>query len=127
MAEFIPVILAGGKGERFWPLSRKDRPKQFLKLLPGGQSLIQATAERLVPLAGGWDRLYVSTSRHLAGKILEELPKLPLENLILEPEPRDTAPAVAWLTLQLTKRYGKEAVLGVFPADHHISPPEVFQ
>ncbi len=127
MGALIPVILAGGKGERFWPLSRKDRPKQFLKLLPGGQSLIQATAERLLPLAGGWHRLYVSTSRHLAGKILEELPKLPLENLILEPEPRDTAPAVAWLTLQLAERYGEEAVLGVFPADHYISPPEAFR
>ena len=52
MPKFVPIILAGGKGERFWPLSRKDRPKQFLRLLPGGKSLIRATAERLVPLAG---------------------------------------------------------------------------
>ena len=127
MAMIVPVILAGGKGERFWPLSRQDRPKQFLKILPEGKSLIRATAERLVPLAEGWDGLFVATSRALASKILEELPELPPENLILEPEPKDTAAAVAWTTLQVRARYGEDAVLGLFPADHYIAPAEAFR
>lgn len=127
MATIVPVILAGGKGERFWPLSRQDRPKQFLKILPEGKSLIRATAERLVPLAEGWDGLFVATSRALASKILEELPELPLENLILEPEPKDTAAAVAWTTLQVRARYGEDAVLGLFPADHYIAPAKAFR
>ena len=124
MPAVVPVILAGGKGERFWPLSRQSHPKQFLKILPGGKSLIRATAERLVPLAHGWDGLFVATSRALAGKILEELPELPLENLILEPEPKDTGAAVAWVTLQIAERLGEDAVIGLFPADHHIAPAE---
>lgn len=56
---FVPVILAGGKGERFWPLSRKDRPKQFLRLDGSGRSLLQATADRLLPLAGVYGGLSV--------------------------------------------------------------------
>ena len=58
----IPVILAGGKGERFWPLSRKQRPKQFLSLDGSGKSLLQATAERLLTLGNGWEDLWVVTS-----------------------------------------------------------------
>ena len=127
MSAVVPVILAGGKGERFWPLSRQSHPKQFLKILPGGKSLIRATAERLVPLALGWEGLFVATSRALAGKILEELPELPLENLVLEPEPKDTAAAVAWVTLQIAERRGGDAVIGLFPADHHIAPAEAFR
>ncbi|MGB3493587.1 MAG: sugar phosphate nucleotidyltransferase, partial [Elainellaceae cyanobacterium] len=61
----IPVILAGGKGERFWPVSRKQRPKQFLSLDGSGKSLLQSTAERLLPLAGGWENLWVITASHL--------------------------------------------------------------
>lgn len=127
MPTIVPVILAGGKGERFWPLSRQDRPKQFLKILPEGKSLIRATAERLVPLAKGWDGLFVATTQALTSKILEELPELPPENLVLEPESKDTAAAVAWTTLQVQARYDKYAVLGLFPADHYISPAEAFQ
>ena len=126
MPELVPVILAGGKGERFWPLSRASRPKQFLRLLPGGQSLIEATAERLLPLVG-WERIMVSTSRRLAPMILEHLPELPEENLILEPEPRDTAAAVAWASLEVKRRFGEEAVAGFFPADHYIGDADAFR
>lgn len=73
----IPVILAGGKGERFWPLSRKHRPKQFLSLDGSGKSLLQATADRLLPLAGGWDKLWVVTSSQLASGVQAQLPELP--------------------------------------------------
>lgn len=126
-SSFIPVILAGGKGERFWPVSRKHRPKQFLCLDGSGSSLLQSTADRLLPLAGGWDRLWVVTACHLAAGIKEQLPQLPEENILVEPEGRDTAPAVAWTTLEIARRYGEDAVVGFFPADHCIAQPDKFQ
>jgi len=123
----IPVILAGGKGERFWPLSRHRRPKQFLSLDGSGQSLLQATAARLLDLAGGWERLWVITAGHLAEGVRQQLPDLPEENLLVEVEGRDTAPAVAWATLEVARRYGEDAVVGFFPADPWIADVAAFQ
>lgn len=123
----IPIILAGGKGERFWPLSRKHHPKQFLSLDGSGKSLLQATAERLLPLAGDWENLWVVTSSQLAAGVQAQLPQLPVQNLLAEPEGRDTAPAVAWTTLEVAKRYGEKAVVGFFPADPWIGDLEKFQ
>jgi mannose-1-phosphate guanylyltransferase len=125
--EMIPVILAGGKGERFWPLSRKQRPKQFLSLDGSGKSLLQATADRLLNISGGWENLWVVSRGDLIDALQEQLPQLPAENLLLEPEGRDTAPAVAWSTLEIVRRYGEDAVIGFFPADHWIDKPEVFE
>jgi mannose-1-phosphate guanylyltransferase len=122
----IPVILAGGKGERFWPLSRKQRPKQFLSLDGSGKSLLQQTADRLLTLGNGWDDLWVVTSQMLAAGVGEQLPQLPPQNLLAEPEGRDTAPAVAWTAIETAKRYGEDAVVGFFPADHWIGEPEDF-
>lgn len=123
----IPVILAGGKGERFWPLSRKHRPKQFLSLDGSGDSLLQATAKRLNELAGGWEKLWVVTSAQLAPAVASQLPHLPKENLLAEPEGRDTAAAVAWATLEVQKRYGEDAIVGFFPADHWIADLHTYQ
>ncbi|MBF2049666.1 mannose-1-phosphate guanylyltransferase [Leptolyngbya sp. NK1-12] len=123
----IPVILAGGKGERFWPLSRKHRPKQFLSLDGSGRSLLQATADRLLNLAGGWSGLWVITAAHLEEGVRQQLPNLPLENLLVEMEGRDTAPAVAWATLEIAQRYGEDAIIGFFPADHWIGEQDVFE
>lgn len=122
----IPIILAGGKGERFWPLSRIQRPKQFLSLDGSGNSLLQATADRLLPLAAGWDQLWVVTAAHLAAGVREQLPDLPESNLLVESEGRDTAPAVAWATLEAAKRHGEEAVVAFFPADHWIGDLALF-
>ncbi len=123
----IPVILAGGKGERFWPVSRKHRPKQFLKLDGSGHTLLQSTADRLLPVAGGWDNVWVITASHLEAGVKEQLPDLPEANLLVEVEGRDTAPAVAWPTLEIAKRYGDDAVIGFFPADHWIGEPDRYQ
>lgn len=120
MAALIPVILAGGKGERFWPVSRIKRPKQFLCLDGSDQSLLQSTARRLLPLAGDWSSLWVITAAHLADGVRQQLPDLPEENLLVEPQGRDTGPAVAWATAEVAKRYGEEAIVGFFPADHWI-------
>ncbi len=123
----IPVILAGGKGERFWPLSRKHRPKQFLSLDGSGISLLQATAERLLPLTESWDGLWVVTSALLESGVQTQLPQLPHPNILAEPEGRDTAAALTWTTLEVAKRYGENAVVGFFPADHWIAEPEKFR
>ena len=123
----IPVILAGGKGERFWPLSRKLRPKQFLSLDGSGKSLLQTTSDRLLSLAGGWENLWVITSALIADGVREQLPNLPEANLLIEPEGKDTAPAVAWGTLEIAKRYGDDAVIGFFPADHWIADQVAFE
>ncbi|MEH1812132.1 MAG: mannose-1-phosphate guanylyltransferase [Nostoc sp.] len=149
----FPVILAGGKGERFWPLSRKDRPKQFLSLDGSSRSLLQATADRLIQLGGGessavlgvspmsdwrsrsvsegftrtgWDSLWVITSSQIAEGVRQQLPDLPVENLLIESEGRDTAAAVAWTSLEIKRRYGEDAVIGFFPADHWIANQEAF-
>ncbi|MBE9030903.1 mannose-1-phosphate guanylyltransferase [filamentous cyanobacterium LEGE 11480] len=123
----IPVILAGGKGERFWPLSRRSRPKQFLCLDGGDRSLLQATADRLLATSSGWENLWVVTAAHLESGMQAQLPELPDANLLVEPEGRDTAPALAWSTLEVAKRYGEDAVLGFFPADHWIADLDIFQ
>ncbi|BAU14435.1 putative nucleotidyl transferase [Leptolyngbya sp. NIES-3755] len=123
----VPIILAGGKGERFWPLSRKHRPKQFLCLDGSGRSLLQTTADRLLETAGGWNNLWVVTASHLAEGVREQLPELPLENILVEPEGRDTAPAVAWSTIEVAKRYGDDVVTGFFPADHWIAEQDIFE
>ncbi|MDJ0795495.1 MAG: mannose-1-phosphate guanylyltransferase [Calothrix sp. MO_167.B12] len=122
----FPVILAGGKGERFWPLSRQDRPKQFLSLDGSSQSLLQATAHRLLSLADGWENLWVITSSQIAPGVETQLPELPSHNLLIESQGRDTAAAVAWATLEIKKRYGEDAVIGFFPADHWITDQQEF-
>lgn len=122
----FPVILAGGKGERFWPLSRRLRPKQFLSLDGSSRSLMQATADRLLPLCGGWDNLWVITSSQIASGAESQLPELPSSNLLIEPQGRDTAAAVAWTCLEILHRYGEDALIGFFPADHWIAEQQRF-
>ncbi|WP_295621357.1 mannose-1-phosphate guanylyltransferase [Chamaesiphon sp. GL140_3_metabinner_50] len=124
--KFVPLILAGGKGERFWPLSRKQRPKQFLCLDGSGESLIQATANRLLPIVGGWEDIWVITSQLLETGVQEQLPSLPAANLLAEPEGRDTAAAVAWASLEIAKRYGDDVIIGFFPADAWIADAAAF-
>ena len=122
----IPMILAGGKGERFWPLSRREYPKQFLSLDGSGKTLLQATADRLKAMTGSWDDVWVVTAAHLADGVREQLPEMPERNLLVEPQAQDTAPAVAWATLEAAKHYGDEAILGFFPADHWIEDEQAF-
>ncbi len=126
MATLIPVILAGGKGERFWPVSRLKRPKQFLCLDGSGRSLLQSTADRLLKLTDDWNSLWVVTASHLADGVREQLPDLPAANLLVEPVGRDTAPAVAWGALEVARRHGDDAVVGFFPADHWIADEAAF-
>ncbi len=122
---FIPIILAGGKGERFWPLSRRDRPKQFLSLDGSGVSLLQGTAQRLLTNQE-WNNLWIVTAAEVAKQVQEQLPQLPAKNILVEPERRDTAAAIAWTCTELAKHYDAETVLAFFPADHWIKDAQKF-
>jgi len=123
-ATFIPVILAGGRGERFWPLSRLAKPKQFLSLDGSGKSLLQNTVARLPDWAG---EVWVVTRLDLVPLVQEHCPHLPAERILGEPQPRDTAVAVAWVTQKLLQQYGASVIVGIFPADHWIPDTGQFQ
>lgn len=123
---FAAVIMAGGSGQRFWPLSTADYPKQFLDLERQGRTLIQATFDRLLPVAQQPERIFVVTGERYAALVREQLPLLPAENVIVEPTGRDTAPAVALAALTLKARLGNP-VMGLFASDHRVGKPEAFQ
>ena len=113
------VIMAGGVGTRFWPLSTRRRPKQFLSLL-GGRSLLQQSFDRALLLAPP-ERILVLTSGEFLGLVQEQLPELPSRNVVGEPMRRDTAGAVTLGALLCRERFGS-GVMVVLTADHHIEP-----
>lgn len=119
-------ILAGGKGERFWPLSRAKHPKQFLKLVHSGKSLLRATYERLVAVAGQEGTIAVITAREYLEGVKDHLSELFDEQILIEPVGKDTAPAVAYATMA-AMREDAESVLAFFPADHYIDDLEAFK
>jgi len=120
----ICVIMAGGRGTRFWPLSRTDRPKQLLALA-SGQSLLRDTFERVVPLVGT-DRILVITSGSLATATRDELPELAPDHIITEPVGRNTAPC-AVLGVGLAGRLDASAPVALLPADHFIPDADAFR
>jgi mannose-1-phosphate guanylyltransferase len=123
-SNFYPVILAGGRGTRFWPLSRKKRAKQLLAL-DGKQSMIQQTVARLLRLAPV-KQFWVITNEDLRPAILKQLPKLPKTQVLAEPAGRNTAPAIG-LAAFLLLRENPDAVIGLFPSDHVIADEKRFR
>jgi mannose-1-phosphate guanylyltransferase len=121
---FYPVILAGGRGTRFWPLSRRRRAKQLLAL-DGKQTMIQQTVARLIPIASA-KRQWIITNDDLRSAILRQLPKLAPRQILAEPIGRNTAPAIG-LAAFLLLRHDPDAVLGLFPSDHVIAEPEQYR
>jgi mannose-1-phosphate guanylyltransferase len=121
---FYPVILAGGRGTRFWPLSRKRRAKQLLAL-DGRQTMIQQTVARLLPLAPVRN-FWVITNEDLKREVTRQLPRLSGRQIIAEPVGRNTAPAIG-LAAFLLLRHEPEAVLGLFPSDHVIADEARFR
>jgi mannose-1-phosphate guanylyltransferase len=115
--DFYPVILAGGRGTRFWPLSRKRRPKQLLAL-DGKQTMIQQTVARLKPLASP-SRFWIITNQDSRPEIYRQLPRLIKNQVIPEPVGRNTAPAIGLAAFLLLKKH-PSAVIGMFPSDHVI-------
>jgi mannose-1-phosphate guanylyltransferase len=122
--ECYSVIIAGGKGTRFWPLSRSQRPKQLLKIL-SPKSLIRETAERIVPLSGR-DRTIVVTVADQLNALRRELPGLPRRNFLAEPRGKNTAPCIGLAALEVAAR-DPGAVMVVLPADHWVRDVKGFR
>lgn len=118
------VIMAGGRGERFWPSSREDMPKQFLAF-QGERTLIQQTVSRLAGIADPQD-VWVVTREDYAGLVYEQVPNIPRQQVLLEPQGRDTAPCVALAALSVAKR-DPDAVMVMLPSDHLVLQEERFR
>jgi mannose-1-phosphate guanylyltransferase len=118
------VILAGGVGSRFWPVSTPARPKQLLPLA-SERPLIRDTVDRITPLVPP-ERLRILTGARLADPILAALPELGPGNLLLEPAARGTGPVLAWAAAELERR-DPDAVMVSLHSDHVIQPPEAFR
>jgi mannose-1-phosphate guanylyltransferase len=114
------LILAGGRGTRFWPKSRRARAKQVLTFL-GERSLIQQTVDRLRPVLPP-ERIWILTNDHLRGEIVRQLPEVPKSQILAEPAQRNTAPAIG-LAAHILQGLDPDAIMGVFPADHIILKP----
>jgi mannose-1-phosphate guanylyltransferase len=122
-SNFYPVILAGGRGTRFWPLSRRRRAKQLLAL-DGKQSMIQQTVQRLLRLASA-KQVWVITNGDLRAAIVRQLPRLERRQIVAEPAGRNTSPAIG-LAAFLLLRKDPGAILGLFPSDHVIEDADSF-
>ncbi len=117
------IILAGGFGERFWPKSQPDIPKQLLSIT-GKKTLLEETLDRIAPLIPK-ERILIVTNKNIGTKILSVVPTLGPENIIIEPMRKNTAPAIGLAALYL-KNKDKDAVMAVLPADHFIPDKERF-
>lgn len=123
MDNIYAVIMAGGRGERFWPLSTEERPKPYLCLF-GEKTLFQATVERISSFIPE-ERIFPALSRQHLAKALEQVPALPEKNFIVEPEGKDTAACIGLASLYL-ERLDPEAIMVVLSSDHYISDNEEF-
>ena len=118
------LIMAGGRGERFWPRSRKSLPKQFLSLTGDGRTMIQLTVERILPLVDMED-IFIATNKDYKELVKKQLPKLPEENILCEPVGRNTAPCIGLGAMHIAKKYD-DALMMVLPSDHLIKYNSMF-
>lgn len=118
------LIMAGGRGERFWPKSRKRMPKQFLSLTDDGKTMIQHTIERILPMVDAED-IYIVTNRDYKQLVQEQLPNIPVENILCEPVGRNTAPCIGLGAVHMARKYD-DAVMFVLPSDHLIKYNSIF-
>ena len=123
MPHVYGLILAGGRGTRFWPRSRRGRAKQVLRFF-GERSLIQQTVDRLQPVLPP-DKIWVLTNDHLREEIVHQLPEVPKRQILSEPAQRNTAPAIG-LAAHILESIDPQAVMGVFPADQLIGRPREY-
>lgn len=119
----VALIMAGGRGKRFWPLSTDEKPKQFLNLI-GKETMIQMTVNRIRKIIPE-ERIFIGTGKCYESLAKEQLPDIPDENFILEPIGRNTAPCIALAAL-IIKRYYNDATMLVLPSDHLIEDTDKF-
>lgn len=131
MPETIPVILCGGSGTRLWPLSRKEAPKQFLSPLHPERTLLQSTVQRALNTTGCTpDKIVIVTLASYAENAraqMKGLSELATQNIVVEPDARNTAAAIARAILYCEQTFGKDAVLWVLPSDHKIENEEALK
>ena len=120
---FYAVIMAGGVGKRFWPQSRKQHPKQLLKIA-NDYSMLRLTVERLKHLTD-ISKILIITNTEQENGIRAEIPELPIDNIIIEPAGKNTAPAIGLAAIHVAHR-NPDAVMGIFPADHLVGDTESF-
>ena len=118
------LIMAGGRGERFWPKSRKNLPKQFLSLTSDGKTMIQLTVERISPVVS-LENIYISTNTSYKKLVMEQLPGIPEENILCEPVGRNTAPCIGLAAVHISRKKPDSKMI-VLPADHLIKFNEIF-
>ncbi len=123
-SHYYGLILAGGRGTRFWPRSRRRSAKQVLPVV-GERSLIQATVDRLSPVIPP-ERLWILTNHDLRDEIVRQLPEVPKNQVLAEPMQRNTAPAIG-LAAQILHSIDAKAIMGVFPSDHVIGKPAPYR
>ncbi len=121
---YYALIMAGGCGARLWPLSRKNCPKQSLRLV-GERTMFQHAVDRIIPLFPP-EQVFIATRAEHVNMLIEQTPELPRENFIVEPEGRGTAPAIGLAAVHLRNR-DPQAVMAVLTADHFISDPACFR
>lgn len=119
------LIMAGGRGTRFWPLSRQDVPKQCIAIR-GERTLIQATVDRLRGLVRPEDIL-IATGRDMEASVREQVREIPSTNILVEPRGRNTAPCIAWAAVETARRWGGDTVMAVLPADHIVNDEDLFR
>lgn len=123
--DFNIIVFCGGVGTRLWPLSRQKHPKQFHPLI-GNRTLVQNAVYNSLRPDFSWRRIFISTGEKYFSQVQEQLPDLPPENFILEPEMRDTAPAVAYAVMRVGERYPDDPV-AILWQDHLVHKPILFR
>ncbi len=119
------ILFAGGVGSRLWPLSRKNAPKQFGKII-GDKTMLQLAVSKLFP-DFSWEDVYISTGKSYKDNVSEQLPELPIENILVEPEARDVGPAVGLVTALFAKREPDEPIALLWGSDHLVKREDLFR
>lgn len=125
MEDLCFLIMAGGKGTRFWPLSTEEKPKQFLKLI-GDSTMLQMTVNRVRDIAASINNIFICTCENYVDLVREQIPDLPIGNIIVEPYAKNTAPCIALSAFHILRKF-EDSTMVVLPADHLVENENIFR